>query len=164
MTHEALCLLNSEHILDGFDCGKPALNDWLVRRALGNQATGTSRTWVITEGGSKRVVAFYSSSTASVLRTRAPKKFARNQPEEIPAILLGRMAVDSRHQGEHLGSALLQHFMIKAIDVAAAIGVRLLLVHAKDEEAKAFYAHYGFVESPLDTLTMLMLLPLDARQ
>ncbi len=75
-----------------------------------------------------------------------------------------RMAVDSRHQGEHLGSALLQHFMIKAIDVAAAIGVRLLLVHAKDEEAKAFYAHYGFVESPLDTLTMLMLLPLDARQ
>ena len=164
MTHAGLYLLNSEHILDGFDCGKPALNDWLVRRALGNQASGTSRTWVIIEDGSKRVVAFYSSSTASVLRNRAPKKFARNQPEEIPAILLGRMAVDSRHQGAHLGSALLQHFMIKAIDVAAAVGVRLLLVHAKDDEAKAFYAHYGFVESPLDALTMLMLLTLDAKQ
>ena len=164
MTHEGLHLLTSEHILDGFDCGKPALNGWLVGRGLGNQGTGTSRTWVITEGGSKWVVAFYSSSTASVLRTRAPKKFTRNQPEEIPAILLGRIAVDSRHQGEHLGSALLQHCMIKAIDVAAAIGVRLLLVHAKDEEAKEFYAHYGFVESPLDSLTMLALLPLDARQ
>ena len=164
MTYEGLCLLKSEHVLDGFDCGKPALDDWLVRRALGNQANGRSRTWVTTEGGSKRVVAFYSSSTASVLRTRAPKSPLVIQPKKTLTILLGRMAIDSRHQGEHLGSALLQHFMIKAIAVAAAIGVRLLLVHAKDEEDKAFYAHNGLIESPLNTLTMLMLLPLDARQ
>lgn len=159
VTPKGIYLLTGEHIIDSFDCGKPALNDWLLRRALGNQVTGTSRTWVITEGSSKRVIAFYSSSTASVLRTRVPKKLTRNQPQEIPAILLGRMAVDSRYQGRHFGSALLQHFMIKAINVSAAIGARLLLVHAKDEEAKAFYAHYGFMESPLDSLTMLMLLP-----
>jgi GNAT superfamily N-acetyltransferase len=151
-------LLTSEHALAGFDCGKSALNDWLVRRALGNQSTGTSRTWVVTETGTGRVVACYASSTASVLRSSAPKPFGRNQPEEIPAILLDRLAVDSTHRGYGLGAALLKHFMLKALQVSGSVGVRLLLVHAKDEEAKGFYEHYGFVESPIDHFTMLLLL------
>jgi len=151
-------LLTSEHVLAGFDCGKPALNSWLLRRALGNQSSGTSRTWVVTEGDAGRVVAFYASSTASILRSSAPKRFGRNQPEELPAILLGRMAVDAKHKGNGLGAALLKHFVIKAIEVAGTVGVRLLLIHAKDEEAKTFYRHFGFIESPVDPLTMMMLL------
>lgn len=68
------------------------------------------------------------------------------------------MAVDSKHKGKGLGAALLKHFMFKAIEVAGTVGVRLLLIHAKDEEAKTFYAHFGFVESPIDSMTMMMLL------
>ncbi len=159
MNYDGPLLLSSGHVLDDFDCGKPALNIWLVRRALGNRASGTSRTWVVTEAGSNRVVAFYASSTASIIRSSAPKAFGRNQPEESPAILLGRMAVDISHAGQGLGGALLKHFMAKAVEVASAVGVRVLLVHAKDEDAKGFYEHYGFTESPVDPMTLLMLLP-----
>jgi GNAT superfamily N-acetyltransferase len=82
----------------------------------------------------------------------------RNQPEEMPAILLARMGVDLRHQCQGLGAALLKHFLLKAIEVAQSVGVRALLIHAKDENATNFYQHYGFVESPLDPLVMMMLL------
>jgi GNAT superfamily N-acetyltransferase len=151
-------LLAGEHRLEGFDCGRPALNEWLIHRALNNQASGTSRTWVVVEAGSREVVAFYASATASILRSSTPQRMRRNQPAEMPAILLARMAVDSRHQGHGLGAALLKHFMLKALEVAKSVGVRLLLIHAKDDEARSFYSHYGFIESPLDPLVMMMLL------
>jgi GNAT superfamily N-acetyltransferase len=151
-------LLAGEHLLEGFDCGSGVLNDWLVRRAFTNPSSGTSRTWVVVEIETGQVVAFYASSTASILRPSAPKKMGRNQPEEMPAVLLARMGVDSRHQGQGLGAALLRHFMLKAIEVAQSVGVRVLLIHAKGESAKNFYEHYGFVESPLDPLVTMMLL------
>lgn len=151
-------LLTGEHFLGGFDCGKPALNEWLIRRALHNQTSGTSRTWVVVETDSIEVVAFYASATASVLRSSAPKAMRRNQPDEMPAILLARMAVDVRHSRQRLGSSLLKHFMLKALEVAQSVGVRVLLIHAKDDDAKSFYRHYGFVESPIDPLVLMMLL------
>jgi GNAT superfamily N-acetyltransferase len=156
-------LLTSEHRLDGFNCGEPALNDWLVRRALGNQQAGSSRTWVVIDEPTRTVVAYYASSTASVIRAAAPRHIARDQPADLPAILLGRMAVDSRHQGKGLGAAMLKHFMAKAIEVAEIVGVRLVLVHAKDEQAKDFYRHHDFVVSPIDALTLLLLLPSTGR-
>jgi GNAT superfamily N-acetyltransferase len=159
LTYSGPTLLTSEHKLEGFDCGEPALNDWLVRRALGNQAAGTSRTWVVIDEPTKTVAAYYASSTASVMRAVAPRRIARDQPADLPAILLGRMAVDSRHQGMGLGGAMLKHFMTKAIEVSEKVGVRLVLVHAKDEQAKSFYQRHGFIESPIDPLTLMMLLP-----
>lgn len=159
MGYSGPVLLTSDHALEGFDCGKPALNEWLLRRGLGNQSSGTSRAWVVVETPGGHVVAFYASSTASVLRSAAPARFRRNQPEELPAILLGRLAVDRDHAGRGLGAALLKHFMLKAIEVAGTVGVRLVLVHAKDEDAKRFYARYGFVASPVDPLTLMMSLP-----
>lgn len=151
-------LLTEAHVVSAFDCGRAALNDWLKRRGLANQQSGSSRTWVIADDQS-RVVAYYASSTASVLRATAPKSFGRNQPDELPAILLGRLAVDIQHQGRGLAAALLRHFLLKAIEVGERVGVRLVLTHAKDEEARRFYEHYGFVESPIDALTMMLVLP-----
>ena len=151
-------LLAGEHLLEGFDCGRQALNEWLIHRALNNQASGTSRTWVVVEVGSREVVAFYASATASILRSSTPQRMRRNQPTEVPAILLARMAVDARHQGYGLGAAILKHFMLKAIEVAKSVGARLLVIRAKDDEARSFYSHYGFVESPLDPLVMVMVL------
>ncbi len=151
-------LLAGDHLLEWFDCGKPALNQWLIRHARKNQASGSSRTWVVVETGTHEVVAFYASATGSIFRRSAPKSMGRNQPEEMPAILLARMAVDSRHNSRGPGAALLKHFMLKAFEVAQSVGVRVLLIHAKDEEAKSFYTHYGFTESPFDPLVLVMLL------
>ena len=158
MAYAGPVILTGDHVLDGFDCGKPALDEWLRNRALANQSSGTTRTWVVVEEGSSEVVAFYASSTASILRSSAPTRIRRNQPEQIPAILLARMAVDKRHRGKGLGAALLKHFMLKTLEVAQSVGVRVLLIHAKDDEAKTFYSHYGLVESSFDPLTLVMLL------
>lgn len=81
-----------------------------------------------------------------------------NQPEEMPAILPARIAVDVRRSRYGLGAALLKHFMLKAPEVAQSIGVRVLPIHAKDDEAKSFYTHHGFVESPIDFLVLMLLL------
>lgn len=149
-------LLSGEHLTAQFDSGKPALDSWLQRRALANQHSGASRTWVACDAGGHEVVAFYASATASILRTTATGRARRNQPEEIPGILLARLAVDQKHQGQGLGSALLKHFVLKAREAAELVGVRLLLVHALDDEAAAFYGHFGFDASPIDEHTMMV--------
>ncbi len=149
-------LLDSTHDISTFECGDAALDEWLGRRALRNQRDGSSRTWVATNGS--RVVAFYASSTAVLARTDATKRAARNQPDPLPAMLLGRLAVDGEHQGQGLAAALLKHFMLKAIEVAEITGLRLVLVHAKDEKAASFYRHFGFESSPIDDLTLILLL------
>lgn len=147
-------LLDPSHVTEGFDCGKPNLDDWLRRRGLANQRSGASRTWVVIDGDD-RVIAYYASATASVTRAAATKRAARNQPEDIPAVLLARLAVDQRHRGQGLASALLKHFLLKALEVAEIVGARVVLVHAKDDEAKAFYLHHDFEPSPLDDLTLM---------
>lgn len=148
-------LLRPDHSIEGFDCGESTLNWWLANKARHNQVESSSRTWVVTDA--TRVVAFYASSTAVILRSAATKKAARNQPDPLPALLLGRLAVDVRHQGQGLGSALLKHFILKSLEVATITGVRVLLVHAKDAEAAAFYLGYGFEPSPIDDLTLMLL-------
>ena len=149
-------LLADHHITTGFDCGDETLNHWLTNRARRNQVEGASRTWVVLH--EDRVVAFYASSAAIVLRVEATKRAARNQPDPLPALLLGRLAVDQKWQAHGLGAALLKHFILKAIEVAQITGVRVLLVHAKTTEAAAFYQRYGFEPSPLDDLTLMLLI------
>jgi GNAT superfamily N-acetyltransferase len=91
------------------------------------------------------------------MRSRAPKRAARNQPDPLPAVLLGRLAVDTEHKGRDLAAALLKHFVLKSLEVAELTGVRLLLVHAKNETARQFYMKYGFEPSPVDDMTLIML-------
>jgi predicted N-acetyltransferase YhbS len=150
-------LLTPEHVIDDFDCGDEALNWWLDAKARRNQIEGASRTWVVTDG-QRRVVGFYASSTAVLLRAEATKRASRNQPEPLPALLLGRLAVDLKHQGAGLGAALLKHFILKSLEVAELTGVRILLVHAKNRAAADFDARFGFEPSPADDLTMMLLL------
>ena len=154
-TYQGPELLAADHDVEVFDCGDEPLNEWLRRRARRNQREGSSRTWVVTDDA--RVVAFYASSTAVVARTEATRRTARNQPDPLPAMLLGRLAVDRSHQGKGLAAAMLKHFLLKALDVAALTGLRLVLVHAKDSRAAGFYRHFGFEPSPLDDLTLMLL-------
>ncbi len=148
-------LLTEAHVVDEFDCGEDHLNTWLRRRARRNQADGSSRTWVVADD--ERIVGFYASSAAVLLRTSATRRAARNQPDPLPALLLGRLAGDQKHQGRGLGAALLKHFLLKSIEIADVTGVRVLLVHAKDQSAAAFYQRYGFEPSPIDDLTLMLL-------
>lgn len=148
-------LLTDSHSTEDFDCGDEALNHWLKRRAAHNQREGSSRTWVVAD--SQRVVAYYASSAAVLTRVDATKRAARNQPDPLPAMLLGRLAVDQRHQRKGLAAALLKHFLLKALEVAQHTGIRIVLVHAKDDQAASFYRHFGFEPSPTDQLTLMLL-------
>ena len=149
-------LLDVAHDLDSFDCGNEALNDWLRKRATRNQREGSSRTWVVAHDD--RVVAFYASSAAVLTRSDSTSRASRNQPDPLPAMLMGRLAVDLPHQERGLAAALLKHFLLKAREVADITGLRLVLVHAKDAEAADFYRHYGFEPSPVDDLTLMLLI------
>jgi len=152
-------LLTATHEIAVVTADVPALDERLMHRALSNQSSGSSRTWVVTEKSSNQVVAFYASSTDSVLRVSAPRSRRRNQPAELPAILLARMAVDIRHRGVGLGAALLKLFLLKAREIGESVGVRLVLVHAKEDSARSFYEHYGFLQSPMDSYTLIPRVP-----
>lgn len=155
MSYEGPVLLGADHIVEDFDCGEELLNEWLRTKALRNQRDGGSRTWVVLDG--RRVVACYASSTAVLMRSHATKRAARNQPDPLPAVLLGRLAVDADYQGRGLAAALLKHFVLKSLEIAELTGVRLLLVHAKNDAARRFYLRYGFEASPVNDMTLMLL-------
>ncbi len=142
------------HDCSAFDCGHAELADWLRRRAQGNEAARGSRCFVVCEG--KRVVGFYALAAGSVQREHAHGAVRRNMPDPIPAIVLGRLAVDSAWQGQGLGADLLHDAVLRALRASREIGARVLLCHAIDERACLFYLHHGFVESTFDSLTVML--------
>jgi GNAT superfamily N-acetyltransferase len=152
--------ITADDLVTDFDCGEPSLDDWLRRRALVNQTSGASRCFVTSRDG--RVVGYYALATGVVQRADASRRIARNMPEPMPVILLGRLAVDRKEQGHSLGSHLLRDAIARTVQVAEIVGVRALLVHALNERARDFYLHHDFEPSPTDPLH-LMLPMTDAR-
>ena len=152
--------LAAAHLLDEFASGEPSLEDWLKRRALTNQFSGASRSFVVTnrEG---RVLGYYAMAAGAVSHQAATSAVRRNMPDPVPVMVLARLAVDERAQGIHLGAALLQDAVNRAITVSENAGVRALLVHALHDRAKQFYQHYGFLESPHHPMTLMLRLNLD---
>jgi predicted N-acetyltransferase YhbS len=148
--------LASNHRLDGFACGEPALDEWLQRRARANQLTGASRTFVACEGGV--VIAYYALASSAVTVATSPGRFRRNMPDPIPVVVLGRLAVAQSHHGQGIGRALFQDAARRVIHAADAIGIRGLLVHALSEDAAAFYERLGFDASPLDPMILMVTL------
>ncbi len=136
-----------------FDCGVVALNDWLQKHALPNHLFGVSRTYAATTG--RRIVAFYCLSAGAIQHAAVPGNIRRNMPEPIPIIVMGRLAVDVKFQGRGLGPALLQHALETTQQLAKGVGIRALLVHAKDETAAHFYKRLGFAASTLDPLMLM---------
>ena len=147
--------LAASHRLDDFDCGEAALDDWLKRRALSNHSTGASRTFIVTDEGG-HVRGYYAMAAGAVAHQLATSSVRRNMPDPIPVMVLARLAVDRRAQGLHLGAALLQDAVNRAVAVSHNAGVRALLVHALHEKAKQFYEHYGFQSSPTHPMTLML--------
>jgi predicted N-acetyltransferase YhbS len=148
--------LTEEHETGVFASGADSLDIWLKRRALKNQATGASRTFVVCEG--RRVVAYYALASSAIAIRDSSGRFRRNMPEPIPVVVLGRLAVDSAFQGQGIGRALVRDAGLRVIHAADAIGIRGLIVHALSSEAKAFYSKVGFESSPLDSMTLMITL------
>ena len=147
--------LAASHRLDDFDCGETVLDDWLKRRALANQSSGASRTFVVTDQDG-RVCGYYAMATGAVSHQRATGSIRRNMPDPVPVMVLARLAVDRRTQGQHLGASLLRDAVNRTLAVSQNAGVRALLVHALNERAKQFYEHYGFQPSPTHPMTLML--------
>jgi GNAT superfamily N-acetyltransferase len=147
--------LAATHLVDGFACGEASLDDWLKRRALSNQLSGASRTFVVTDQ-ERRVVGYYAMAAGAVSHRMATSGVRRNMPDPVPVMVLARLAVDRRAQALKLGAAMLQDAVNRAVTVSQNAGVRALLVHALHERAKQFYEHYGFQESPQHPMTLML--------
>lgn len=136
-------LLRADHDVSQFDCGKPALNEWLRTYALSNQRNGFTRVLVVLAGN--RVAGFYGLAPTAVLPTLMPRRIRTGRPpSQIPAILIGQLAVDVTFSGLGLGGALLRHALGRAVEGGRILGGRAVLVDAIDEEAEAFWKSNGF--------------------
>jgi GNAT superfamily N-acetyltransferase len=149
------CALAATHRLDDFDCGEAELDDWLRRRALVNQLGGASRTFVVTDADNV-VRGYYALAASAISHELALGRIKRNMPDPVPAIVLGRLAVDRQAQGIQLGGALLKDAQQRVAGIAEQAGVRAILVHALHEHAQRFYEHYGFERSPLQPLVLML--------
>lgn len=150
--------LAASHRLDDFACGESSLDEWLKRRALANQMSGASRTFVVADQDNS-VRGYYAMAAGAVAHHMATGSVRRNMPDPVPVMVLARLAVDQRSQGLHLGASLLQDAVNRAVAVSRNADVRALLVHALHEPAKQFYEHYGFQVSPAHPLTLMLRLP-----
>jgi len=146
--------LSSEHDVSQFHCGEPTLDDWLRRRALQNEESGASRTYVICI--EDRVVGYYALDVGAVAHDEAPGRIRRNMPDPIPVMVIGRLAVDATAQGQALGPALLRDAVLRTLQAAEIAGIRAILVHAVSERAKRFYEKWGFIVSPVEPMTLMI--------
>ena len=154
--------LNTGHCVSPFDCGKPVLNDWLVRHARQAQASGSAKTFVVVDRD--RIVGYFSLTVGQVDTLEAPERIRKGMGQyPIPVVLLARLAVSLHHQGRGIGRGLLQDAIRRTLVMAEHAGIRALLAHPIDEDAARFYLRFGFVASPLCEQQLLLLLK-DARR
>ncbi len=155
-------LLAPRHKLEEFDCGKPVLNDWLVRHARQAQGAGSTKTFVAAD--EDQVLGYFSLTVGQIDTFDVPEHLRKGMGHyPLPVVLLARLAVSTSAQGRGLGWGLLQDAIARTVLISEQAGVRAMLTHPLDQEAAAFYTRFGFVPSPLRAQQLLLLLK-DARQ
>lgn len=149
--------LGSQHRLEGFDCGKPTLNDWLLRHARPAQGSGSAKTFVVTDDD--RVAGYFSLTVGQVDTLDAPERIRKGMGQyPIPVVILARLAVSLQEQGRGIGIGLVQDAIQRTLLIAEQAGIRAMLTHPIDEEAARFYTRFGFIASPLREQQLLLLL------
>ena len=148
-------LLTTDHLVHSFACGESLLDEWLKRRALGNQTSGASKTFVVTNE-KKEVMGYYALAAGAVAHQDSTRAVRQHMPDPVPVMVLARLAVDVRAQGMNLGAALLQDALQRCVWVSQHTGVRAMLVHAIHDRARQFYEHYGFKPSPAHPMTLML--------
>jgi len=155
--------LDAQHRLEGFDCGKPALNDWLLRHARQAQGSGSAKTFVVAEADG-RVAGYFSLTVGQVDTLEAPERIRKGMGQyPLPVVILARLAVSIHDQGRGIGFGLLQNAIRRTMLIAEQAGIRAMLTHPIDEEAARFCTRFGFIASPLREQQLLLLLK-DARR
>lgn len=149
--------LAASDLVDAFDCGQAALNQFLQRFALVNQKANSAQTYVCRQG--EVVVGFYSLAVGSVDPQVAPSRVMKGVARHpVPVMILTRLAVDKAHQRKGLGQALLKDALLRTAQAADIAGIRCLLVHAKDDAALQWYASWEFESSPTDPYHLFLML------
>ncbi len=149
--------LARDHPVDSFDCGHEALNRFLIRYALPNQHANASQTYVGLANGA--VIGFHTLVVGEVAHAGAPGRLTRGLARHpVPVMLLARLAVSSQWQGKGVGASLLRDAVIRTVRAADIAGIRALVVHAKDDDARSFYRRFDFEESPTDPLHLFALM------
>lgn len=143
------------HQIAGFSCGEPVLDEWLKRRALSNQASGASRTFVVTDDEGQ-VMGYYALAAGAFAHQDATRSVRQNMPDPVPVMVLARLAIDVKTQAIGLGAALLEDALQRCVLVSQNTGVRAMLVHAINDRARQFYEHYGFSASPAHAMTLML--------
>lgn len=146
-----------------FDSGEESLDRYLAGRALTNHLADLGRCYVCIDGDTGKVLGYYTLSAVAVEHADQPGRVRRNAPAPVPAVLMGRLAIDTKAQGSGLGKFLVRDAILSTLAAADRIGVRVLLVHALHEQATTFYEKLGFKRSPTDPLHLYLLLA-DARK
>lgn len=158
MTSLRIEKLQRSHAVEEFDCGKEALNRFLLRYALQNQQAGSSQTYVAL-AGYPEVIGYYTLVVGQVSYEGAPGRVSKGLARHpVPLMVLARLAVDEQWQGRGVGSGLLKDAMMRTLQAAEIAGIRAFAVHAKDDEAKAFYERFDFIPSPTDPYHLFLLL------
>ena len=149
--------LAATDLVDGFDCGQAALNQFLQRYALVRQKANSAQTYVCCQGDV--VVGFYSFAVGSVDPEAAPSRVMKGLARHpVPIMILARLAVDKEHQIKGLGQALLKDALLRTAQAADIAGIRCLLVHAKDDAARCWYESWEFEPSPTDPYHLFLML------
>ena len=163
MTLRAPEPLAAQHRPEGFDCGKPALNDWLLRHARQAQGSGSAKTFVVAEDDG-RVAGYFSLTVGQVDTLEAPERIRKGLGQyPVPVVILARLAVSREHQGRGIGVGMLQDAIRRTMLIAEQAGIRAMLTHPIDDDAAKFYTRFGFIASPLREQQLLLLLK-DARR
>lgn len=150
--------LRGRHHTEEFECGEDSLDIWIEKHARQAEASGSARVFVTTDG--ERVVGFYALAAASVAPKDATGRLMQGQSghQPVPAILIGRLAVDRDHQGNQVGRSLLQDALLRSATAADSIGARAVIVHAISDDAAHFYERSGFERSPTDPRHLILLM------
>jgi GNAT superfamily N-acetyltransferase len=149
--------LRRDHRVDGFDCGKEPLNRYLVRFALQSQLANSAQTYLALSGDD--VAGYYTLTFGSVEYDDAPERLRKGIARHpVPLMILARLAVATAWARKGIGSGMLKDALVRTLSASDIAGLRAFAVHAKDDEARAFYEHFDFIPSPSDPMHLFMLL------
>jgi ribosomal protein S18 acetylase RimI-like enzyme len=154
--------LAASHRLAGFDCGSRAQSDWLIEHALQSHRSGPSRVYVVCDldQPAQQVVGYYALAAGSVAPAQAAQRLAPGAGRyHQPVVILTRLGVDTSAQGAGLGRALVVDALRRIAVASEVIGVRAVLIHCENDNARAFYQRLAkFDPSPTDPMHLFLLM------
>jgi predicted GNAT family N-acyltransferase len=153
--------LGASHDHASFSCGVEPLDRYLRRQARQDVEKRVAAVFVLTPD-SRTVVGYYALSACAIRLGQLPSEVARRLPQypDVPATLIGRLAVSADHRGRRLGELLLLDALRRALEHSRSVASFAVIVDAKDEAARSFYLKYGFI--PLAGISNRLFLPMAA--